>query len=459
MRFERRIQFPLIVLVISLLACSQANNLISPTATNQPTATSIPRTTGNLTGSLVEGMTGGASQDLQPSLANTLVMLCADYRANTCRMDSSLAAYTDHSGAFSFQDLEPGTYVILYNPFKIEDGEDYLSHFDQRELQFSDVSQLVSSMVDGQASLCVAGGPESGVEIVIDQSGNLTFGVPNADTAIYTTDYTLVAEFVEKGIPVTVEIRAGQTSEVTLQANATLRVGENIVFEPAGDPISLSDISVSLPADSDPVQSDATAAPLSEPADNGPAALLSESYDDNQNDWNLTRENASWGDVDIDIQDGVLRASGTMDDSMYYTIYPDVPMLVDAEISVDVYNVSVSSEKTEYGLFFLGLDDYQFMNFTITDRGTFTIMSSFNQDYQFPALDKASDAIRRDEVNTLSVRIQDNRLTFYINNIEVHDMKASDLPGKGMAGIFVDWIADPGVDQVIEFDNFTITAP
>jgi hypothetical protein len=135
--------FIVILLVTSLLACSQANNLISSTAAAQATVTPVPAATGDLNGKLVEGMRGAASDaQLQPSLANTLVILCADYQTNSCRTDSGLAAYTDQTGAFSFQGLEPGKYAILYNPFKIEDGREYLSHYDQLEIDFSDVTSL-----------------------------------------------------------------------------------------------------------------------------------------------------------------------------------------------------------------------------------------------------------------------------------------------------------------------------
>lgn len=210
----------------------------TPTNTPTPTLTPTPITTGHLQGQLVEGILGqNTASSPRPPLSNVLILLCAEFNGNTCTTDPELATYTDENGAFTFVDLEPGRYVVLYNPYLIADGVDYLQHFTNRELDFTNVSTLVTSIIGGAGTLSITGGPKAGVKIVI-KDGNMTLGLANADTAIITHSYNIVAEFVKDGTPATVQISLGQTTKLTLSVHAVLKIGDT-TFKPAGTPIDL----------------------------------------------------------------------------------------------------------------------------------------------------------------------------------------------------------------------------
>lgn len=462
-------------LLLAALACNTISNLpaaLQPTATSTntpiptntptptPTFTPTPVTTGSLKGKLVEGvLSDDTASRPRPPLANVLVLLCADYSTDaSCTTSATLATYTDADGAFYFEGLEPGKYGVLYNPFKIEDGPGYLDHFEGREILLGDVSGFAGSVCDDETSISISGGPNAGVSVTFDQAGNLILGAPTADTAIYTSDFTVVAEYIEDGVPATVNIKLGQTADLTLKIHATLQIGDSIFLEPAGEPIDLPDSHGVKPPESANGRPTSTDEPVqAAPTESANLLVIEDPFDDNRNNWVLTNETADWGTVTSEMKNGLLRTGGTMTQSMYYNFFVGMEPVADSEISVDVWNVSGIPDTT-YGLVFYAEDDYRNITFAISDSGTFTVMSYFD-DYNIYALDEPSDAIIPGGFNTLTVKSRGSHLTFSINHEQVYEVDASDLPSDGIAGVYVDWSPDPALEQVVDFDNFVVMVP
>lgn len=464
------------LLLLTGLACNTVTQLpealqptATPTPTLVPTSTSTPTptftptpvTTGSLQGKLVEGVLSDDTKlRPRPPLENVLVILCADYREATqsCTTRAELMGYTDADGAFAFDGLEPGTYAVLYNPFKIEDGAEYLAHYEGREIVLADVSKFVDSILDGETNVSISGGPNAGVSVTFDQSGNLILGAPTADTAIYTSDFSIVAEYVGDGIPATVEIELGQTANLSLEIHATLMMGDTMQLEPAGEPIQLPDARGVRPPESadnlpKPTQSAATQAP----SESAGLPVLEDSFDDNHNGWTLTSETVSWGTIDTKIAKGRLVTTGTLNSSMYYNFFPDMAPVSDCEVSLEVRNVS-GVPATEYGLVFYAEDDYSNMTFAISDSGTFSVMSSYDGINVY-AVDEPTGAINPGATNTLTVKTDGKQVSFYINGKQVYEVDAPELPAEGLAGVYVDWEGAATVPQTVEFDNFRLTTP
>lgn len=197
----------------------------------QPTSTSTPPTatptlpalsTGSLQGKLVEApLIGDSGAVERPSLANALVVLCLKTSENECTVYAELSTRSDTQQEFTFDSLMPGEYVVLYNPFRMTNESAYWMHWDERTLDFADANSLLDSFAPGAKSGFFASGPGGGI-VTKDIGGNLTITTVHANTAIWIDIHPLIVEFVGENELLTVNVTAGQTSQLTIQSHAEI---------------------------------------------------------------------------------------------------------------------------------------------------------------------------------------------------------------------------------------------
>lgn len=186
---------------------------VPPTITASPTPLLA-----RLEGRLVQGEVADTLPQ-RPPLAYALVVLCRKTSENVCVVDSSLSTFCDLHDSFTLAPVPPGEYIVLYNPFTIEDIADYWQYWNGRQLDFTDAESLFRSFGEGNIPLYFSG--ETGVGVTAQNVGEETIhqGIL-ANTAIWYKDFPLVIEFVDDQIPVTIQISLGETVQITVITHA-----------------------------------------------------------------------------------------------------------------------------------------------------------------------------------------------------------------------------------------------
>jgi hypothetical protein len=195
----------------------------APTAAVEPTVppTSTPSPTlppARLEGRLVEGEIADTRHQ-RPPLACALMVLCRKTSANVCVVDSSLSTLSDLQDSFSLAPVPPGEYIVLYNPFTIEDTASYWQYWNGRELDFTDAESLFRSFGEGSIPIYSSGETGGGVTAV-NVGEEAIHQAILANKAIWYKDYPLVIEFVGDLVPVAIHISMGETVQITVTTHA-----------------------------------------------------------------------------------------------------------------------------------------------------------------------------------------------------------------------------------------------
>ena len=184
------------------------------TATLPPPPTETPTPLpqmGRLEGQLEEGEVD--SEKGRPPLVDALVVLCPMVSEKACVISPSLSARTDLDQTFVIDPLEPGDYVVLFNPFPIDDLDAYWEYWDGRQINFTHADSTLLSLGEG-IEIYLSSAPEGGV--TDPEEGAEGSRMILADTAIWYKDLPLVIEFVAEQTPVIVSIAGGETTLLTL---------------------------------------------------------------------------------------------------------------------------------------------------------------------------------------------------------------------------------------------------
>jgi len=181
----------------------------APAALPPSTAKPKPTSGGQLTGKMV-WLTGGTP------VVGTGIMLCR-MSGDRCQAEADLATTTQGEGAFEFQNLDAGKYVILYNPNGLSPQAAGLN------LDLSDQSLqcLVEGMTGSASASCQGSVPifgDGGLSIQRGSSlGVSASGFTFEEGSLVSEQYGVYLDFAN-GEPISVEIRAGQTTETVVKA-------------------------------------------------------------------------------------------------------------------------------------------------------------------------------------------------------------------------------------------------
>ena len=236
--YRNKQYFPLLATISALIIVSLACSIFTPTSTpivstaasekkaTQPSAntlepatpTTIPLPTmtaspapsgGQLTGSMV-WLTSGTPVE------GAGIMLCR-MSGDICLADADLTTTTQVGGAFEFQNLDAGKYVILYNPNGSSPQAAGLSlDLSDQSLQCAAGGLIGSAPASCQGSVPIFGDGDlswqKGSSINISASGFTL-----EDGSLVSEQYGVYLDFAN-GMPISAQILDGQTTEMVFKA-------------------------------------------------------------------------------------------------------------------------------------------------------------------------------------------------------------------------------------------------
>lgn len=184
--------------------------------------------------------------------------------------------------------------------------------------------------------------------------------------------------------------------------------------------------------------------------------LFLETFDDDQRDWGVGRDDSEYGASAIEIDDGHLEFVFYADKGVHSHRVPDMRSVFDFYVSVDVQRIGGDADGY-YGVIFRHVDNANFYSFEVDD---------LNQRYWVYALEDGdwyfifsgfSSAIKYNEVNRLAVLGEDNTFTFYVNDYQL-GQAVDDRFDYGKVGIAIS-LHGPNNDALWQFDNLAVYAP
>lgn len=216
------------ILSVLVLSCTSGNIVAlfqnptpTPTSTLTPTPTPTPTpTTGSLAGEIIEAAVPSTNVT-RPDLTDALIVLCLKTSTNQCVVDEKLSTRSDNLRKFILESIPPGEYIVLYNPYPIDDISAYWKQWDMRKLIFTDFNALCLSMAS-KGTFNIGSGTGGGVSAKI-VNGKMQMGSVHKNTAVWLKSSPLVVEFVGEQIPLSVKIVAGQTTKVTIQSHTSIK--------------------------------------------------------------------------------------------------------------------------------------------------------------------------------------------------------------------------------------------
>lgn len=224
--FERPQLIALCLLVASivLFGCGLGQS-VSPTTAPVPVFTAIPTSTPLPTSTVIPSP---APLD-GPQLTGTMVwltkgtpmvgawILLCKMSGDTCQTDAALATTTQAKGAFEFQTLDAGTYVILYN----SSGPSSQAVGISLDLSDSALKCLAQGMIGSASASCQGTIPVFGDGSISLAKGTMlnvsASGVALKDGSLVSAKYGVNLDFAD-GKPVSVEIQSGKASKTDFKA-------------------------------------------------------------------------------------------------------------------------------------------------------------------------------------------------------------------------------------------------
>lgn len=160
----------------------------------------------------------------------------------------------------------------------------------------------------------------------------------------------------------------------------------------------------------------------------GEEVLFEDSFDDNLSGWPFSEERGG-------IADGAYTLSPKPDKT--YSSLLATFFFEDADICLDV--TLVEGETVEAGLLYWGEDYDNFFQFVVNAKGNYEIYRLKDDKWNKIAVESAGDALKpgMDVTNRLRVTLDGNTATFYINDTQVHKIRAQRPKGETKIGVYV----------------------
>jgi hypothetical protein len=176
----------------------------------------VLQTPGRLEIGLIEGLIRDENRS-RPLLEEAWVIPCLKVEEQRYQVQMTRAQKTSLLQACVLDGLPPGEYLIAYNPFPVEDEQDYCRQWDGKILDCSSAAALFASLsLDGRQSVETWQGPRGGTLLecgqVLEIKANTAVGVK--------AGLPLVVEFLADQKPYTAQVMPGQTGHFILRSHA-----------------------------------------------------------------------------------------------------------------------------------------------------------------------------------------------------------------------------------------------
>jgi hypothetical protein len=186
-------------------------------------------------------------------------------------------------------------------------------------------------------------------------------------------------------------------------------------------------------------------------------AVLSDSFDDNANDWLLGDVDDEYITGDVAIADGRLTLDVTAKRSVFWWLTPDVDDFSDVFVSVDAKKIR-GAQSADLGLVFRQADDEHYYYFSIyPPTGEYQLAMFIEGEWTTLIEWAESDLIDSGGPNRLAVLAQGPRITLFVNGEEVDGCEDSTVE-EGEVGVGFS-LYEEGETLKASFDNFEVRAP
>lgn len=183
--------------------------------------------------------------------------------------------------------------------------------------------------------------------------------------------------------------------------------------------------------------------------------ILSDTFDDNANDWPTGEEESDLSMVNIQL-DARYRWKVTAKDHFIYWARPDGPVVSDFSLSVDGQQLSGAADG-QFGLLLREVDSDNYYLFRISNDGYYAFHRSTPEGWETIVEWTSTEAIRPNQVNHLSAIAQGARFIFFVNEQLIGEADDDHL-SEGQCGVVIG-LFNPEDEATFEFDNFELRAP
>ncbi len=184
--------------------------------------------------------------------------------------------------------------------------------------------------------------------------------------------------------------------------------------------------------------------------------ILCEPFDEPGNDWYVGEYEGDLISGEKRIGDGKYRWDGAATDGVIWWSIPEIAHLSDTYLTVEVRHTG-GTEDGQYGVIFRRADSDHYGLFKIEDDQTYKFSIRYEGEWETIIDWSESSAIRPGETNRLTVLIEGDHYTFYINDQYIDETYEARLD-EGQTGIAIE-LLDEGDTGTFEFDNFEVRAP
>jgi hypothetical protein len=185
--------------------------------------------------------------------------------------------------------------------------------------------------------------------------------------------------------------------------------------------------------------------------------VLSDSFDDNANKWDLGKADDEYISGDMTLAGGKLTLDVTAKQPVFWWLTPKIESLADVFVVVDVKKIS-GAESADFGLVFREYDDDHYYYFSIYPPTQEYQLSMF-VDGEWTTLIDWTETGHIDPygANRISVLAQGSRITLFIDDTEIGGLDDATVE-EGVVGVGFSLYEDDETLKVV-YDNFEVRAP
>ena len=183
--------------------------------------------------------------------------------------------------------------------------------------------------------------------------------------------------------------------------------------------------------------------------------VLSDTFDDNANEWIVGEQTGDYADASFIIANGVYHWAAKALQGFVWWNHPTIPRVTDFHLEVD--SRQINGPASSYVGLVLRLDEGgNYYLLSLNNTGEYSFDEYFNAQWLSLIRWTSSPAIQVDGTNHLEVIAEAARFSFFINGEWVGDYEDPAIPS-GYNGLLVG-MDEAGESAAWEFDNFELRA-
>ena len=187
--------------------------------------------------------------------------------------------------------------------------------------------------------------------------------------------------------------------------------------------------------------------------------LLQEKFVNNQRNWDVGTDNTDLALEEYSIAGGKYTWKITSKKGMGTFSYPDMPVVTDLYVSVDLQMTTASANSADQAgiIFHDSSKNNTFYFFGVNPLGTYSLTMYDGSNWNDLISTNQTDQLRANDVNHLAVSMQGNQILLVINNVVVDSYQDTQLTS-GDAGLGT-YLDSAGEDATVIFSNFYVRTP